>query len=140
MHLEPVIVSGGISLADAATRAPGTILPKAARSAGTYTSEEIVNPRYTGVLLAIDLSGVDAGESLDVTIEAFDPISQTWATLPNASTGGLTANGPKLFTVHPAVQQQVGTYISAGLPPRWRVKATVAGGTVTFSIAGYYLA
>lgn len=102
MHLEPVFSPDPVSVAASATRPQGLIFDSAARAAGAYASGELFNPRFSGVLLLVDLSGVGAGESLDVALETFDPVSKAWAAIPGASTGKLTSDGLRVFSIHPA--------------------------------------
>lgn len=117
----------------------GTIFTVASRVAAAYNSPELLNAKWKGVRLFINLTVVNGG-TLTVKIQNFDPASQTWVDLPLAVTTALAAVAVTTLTVYPGQTETANQDISDPLGGRWRVVATTAVAAVTFGIGGEYLA
>ena len=111
-------------------------------SDGVYTSDEYFNPNWKGVRLYINRT-VATG-TVTVKIQGKDPVTDTWFTITGATTPALTSAIATTLTVYPGITVAAGTgttstEISTFLPCLWRVHATVATATTTWSIGAEYL-
>lgn len=124
--------------------ADGIILPSAARTTGTYTSDEMFNPVCKGVKVYIDIT-VDNGGTVVVSLQSRDPNSDKWVTLTGGTTATLaTATQTRTLTLYPGIDSSAGsattnTEASNFLPVSWRIVTVVGTATVTFSIGAEYL-
>lgn len=127
----------------------GIIFPSAVRtetggaaSNGVYTSDEYFNANWKGVRLYINRT-VATG-TVTVAIQGKDPLTDAWFTITGATTAALSSAIATTLTVYPGITASVGdathsTESSNFLPCLWRVQATVATNTTTWSIGAEYL-
>lgn len=135
----PIPFNGPLSASAWATLAPGTIFPSASRAVASYTTQEFANLRHSGAQFIIDVTDVGASGTVTVKVQVFDPTSASWVDLPDAVTAVLGAVAATVLTVHPGVTDDANSEVSAALPNRWRLRATVAVDAVSFSVSGVYL-
>lgn len=125
------------------TNINGTIFPSEARAEATaYTSDAIHNYGAKGVRLFIK-NGVIGTTTLTVKIQVQNPVDDSWADLPLATTAALTTDSStQVFTLYPGIAAVANTDVSQHLGPVWRVVATLNDGDttpVTFSVGADYL-
>lgn len=132
------------AIASSSGTADGVIYPSAARTAATYTSDEMFNPVCKGVRVYIDITA-DGGGTVTASLQSRDPNSDKWVTITGATTAALaTATQTRTLTLYPGIAAAAGsattnTEVSAFLSVSWRVVIVVATATVTFSVGAEYL-
>lgn len=117
------------------------IVPSLARTS-TYTSSDINNYGFKGVLLDINTSAVSGDTPvMVVSIEANEPILDEWVAIPGALTSNITATGKTLLLIYPGVTVSSNAKVDYALPRIYRVVATISGTTpsFTFSISANYI-
>lgn len=97
---------------------------------------------YRGVWLFLDVTAV-AGTSptLDVTIERFDPASETWVAIPGAVFTQKTGVSTDELTIYPTMTAAANDIVREHIGEQFRAVATIGGTTpsVTFSLGGQLL-
>lgn len=143
-HLnEPVPIAGTTDVT-AASQIAGIIFPSLARAVGVFTSAEIFNPGAKGVRLFVDVT-VDNGGSVTVKLQTKDPFTDKFVDVVGATTAAIAGATQTLtLTVYPGVTAAAGSASTSSLASNfvdlsWRVIATVATATVTFSVGGVHL-
>ena len=143
----PVPVAG--TNAVGGTLVPGIVFPTAALDkdtntyglgAGVYVSAELENPSCRGVRLFTVVANGSGTVTVKVQVRA--PYTNTWIDLAGATTAALNNNTGALLTVYPGltgIADSTGVTCNQHLGPAWRLVATVATATETFSVAADYL-
>lgn len=121
-----------------AAQKDGVILPSAARAAAAYTSNPYFSSDVRGIRIYIDITNANGG-TVTVKLQIQDPVSGSWMDFPLAVTSALAANATSMLSVYPGQSETANTDVSDGWTGYWRVVATVAVATVTFSLGGEYL-
>jgi hypothetical protein len=121
-------------------QADGVILPVAAYTAATYTSNPYSNYNYRGLRLYFNVTNANGG-TLTVTVQVQDPVSGTWVTDSSALevSPGIVANGVTTMLIYPGVNEVANKDIGYPLGMIWRISAVVATATMTFGVSGEYL-
>lgn len=125
----------------------GQIFPALARTesadpsglgAGIYVSDEMHNGSARGLDLFVDTTSSGAG-TLTVKVQKKDPITGTWYDLTGAVTAAINDPADVNLTIYPGLVAVANLVVNNVLGLIWRVHATVAGASVTFSVSGVYL-
>lgn len=94
------------------------------------------------MVLHLDVTAV-AGTlpTLDVKVQAKDPVSGAYVDLPGAAFVTKSVAGSDTLTIYPGVAESAGRLESAVLPRTWRAVATIGGTSpsFTFSVAATYV-
>lgn len=118
-----------------------TVFPSAARTASENSPDEI-NEYGRGVRLHLDITDV-AGTlpTLNVKVQAKDPISNVYFDIGGAGFPEKTATGSDDLVIYPGVAETANEAVSDVLPRTWRAVATIGGSSVsfTFSLAASYV-
>jgi hypothetical protein len=109
-----------------------TLLPSAARVAGTYNSDDQTTSFARGVILYLDITAITG--TLDVKIQVKDTVSNTYIDLAGASFAQKSAVFHGMLSVYPGNTVSANVSISAHLSKVWRVVAVIGTGPVTFSL------
>ncbi len=128
-------------------QAQGVIFVTAARDqttdsglgAGIYASAEIANPNARGVRLYTVVANGSGTVAFKVQVR--NPYLDTWVDLPGAAIAAYN-NNTKMITIYPGLTGIADVADSTNnqhLGSSWRVVATVATASETFSVAGDYL-
>jgi hypothetical protein len=132
-----------------ATQVAGILFATAARTelanpdglgAGVYASSEQQNAGAKGVRLFTVVA--DGSGTVVVKIQVRDPNTDVWVDLAGAATAALDNNPGALLTVYPGltgIADAAGVTCNQHLGPAWRVVATVATASETFSVGADYL-
>lgn len=128
------------------TNVTGVIFPTLARSEtggaasdGVYTSEIIFNPGAKGVRLFSTVA--NGGGTVALKVQVKNPYTDAWVDLTGAAIAAHN-NTSKCLTIYPGVTgiaDSADVTNNQHLGPEWRVHATVATASETFSVAGDYL-
>lgn len=115
-----------------------------ASSAKTATGSGTAQVNYNakGVILYINVSAASGTTpTLVVNVQAQDPVTSNWITIPGASTASLTGITAVQLAVYPGVTVAANTAVSYPLPRNWRVSWTIGGTTpsFTFSVGAQYI-
>lgn len=131
------------------TQYDGVLFAPAARSqtggdgSGNYNGQEYVNPGAKGLRLFVNVTANTGNTgTLTVKIQNFDPASQTWMDLPDATTGSIATVTGFVLTLYPgALGKSTGdaNYVQTTIGVRWRAVASVGTASVTFSVGADYL-
>jgi hypothetical protein len=148
----PVAVVSGPSSLQAtqdATQKSGILFATAVRTelanpdglgAGVYATSEQQNPGAKGVRI---FSVVANGSgTVTVKVQVRDPNTQAWVDLAGATTAALNNTAGALLTVYPGltgIADSAGVTCNQHLGPAWRLVATVATASETFSVGADYL-
>lgn len=75
-----------------------------------------------------------------VSVQAQDPVSSSWITLPGASTTSISGTGLALLSIGTGLTSIVNSQVNAGLPRNYRIAYSLGGTTpsVTFSVGVQY--
>ena len=143
---QPVPSPGNMGVADT-TNYNGIIFAAAARNetddpdglgAGIYVSTEMHNFWAKGVDLFVDTTSSGSG-TLAVKLQKKDPVSGTWFDVAGATTSTINDPADVNLTVYPGIAETANVSVSDHLGFIWRVHATVATASVTFSVGACYL-
>lgn len=125
---------------------PGAIFITAARSEtggtasnGIFTSDELANPGARGVRIFTVVANGSGTVAFKVQVR--NPYTDAWFDLPGAAIAAYN-NGSKTITIYPGltgIADTTDVTNNQHLGPSWRVHATVATASETFSVAGTYL-
>lgn len=123
-----------------------TVFASAARTEGggpNYDSEDFENKYARGVTLFLNITTADGtNETLDVKVQAKDPVSGEYIDILNESFAQKTATGTSMITIFPGLVETANVAVSGAMPRTWRVRATVGStnsdGSFTFSMGGCY--
>ncbi len=138
---DPIAIDAGDSLQNA-----GWIFRTAARAEtggvaadGVYASGELYNPNAKGVrLFAVCANG---SGTVALKVQVRNPYLDTWVDLTGAAIAAFN-NGVKTLTIYPGltgIADSADVTNNQHLGSAWRVVATVATATETFSVAADYL-
>lgn len=142
-----VNTTGQDSAAAGTANRNGVIFASAARTetadptgdgAGVYVSPPFSNDWAKGLDLFVDTTSSGSG-TLTVKLQKRDPASGNWYDLPGATTVAINDPADVLLTVYPGITVAANVSVSNHLGHVWRVHATVATASVTFSIGAVYL-
>lgn len=119
-----------------------TVLASAARNpSGNSAEQENIVSR--GVKLHLDITSVTGtAPTLDVKLQAKDPVSGSWVDIAGAAFAQKTATGIDTLTVYPGILVAANVSISDVLPKEWRAAYTIGGTatpTFTFSLGAQYV-
>ena len=97
------------------------------------------NPFGPGAIFDIDITALDAGVTITVTIERLDPVSQVPTTI--LASAALNATGHTVLKVYPALTASANTVVNDVLPAEYRIKSVHGGsaGNATYSIGVSYI-
>lgn len=138
--------SGNLGTADT-TNYNGIVFPLAARTesadpdglgSGIYASPEMHNNWAKGVDIFIDTTTSGSG-TVTVKLQKKDPAGGTWFDIPGAVSTSINDPANELFTVYPGIAETANVSVSDHIGHTWRVIATVATASVTFSVGAVYL-
>lgn len=128
------------------TNTPGVMFPTLARSEtggaasnGIFTSEEISNAGARGVRIFTVVA--NGGGTVAFKVQVRNPYTDAWFDLPGAAIAAYN-NGSKTITIYPGltgIADSADVTNNQHLGPTWRVHATVATASETFSVAADYL-
>lgn len=124
-----------------APNAEATVLASAVRTA-TANSADQVNRFARGVRLFLNITAASGtAPTLDIKVQTKDPVSGVYLDLPGAVFAQKTTTGSDDLTVYPGVAETANETVSDALSRTWRVVATIAGTTpsFTFSVGAAYL-
>lgn len=112
----------------------------AARTANGQ-SADLSNVAHKGVSLILDITVVSGTPTLDVKLQAKDPISGAYVDIPGAAFAQKTGAGTSMLLVYPGVAETANAEVSTVIPRTWRIAWTIGGGTpsLTFSVGLTYL-
>lgn len=122
----------------------GIIFISAARSATTYTSDELFNPNCRGVRIYFDIT-VDNGGTVTASVQTRDPLTDKWVTITGGTSAAFgSAAQTRTLTIYPGLTAAAGTAttnteVNNFLSTSWRLSIVVATATVTFSVGAEYL-
>lgn len=136
-HTWPVPHAGPLDATTGAQR-DGIIIPSAAYGTGATTSPEYANYKAKGLLLYIDITNANGG-NVTVKVQSKDPASGNWVDFPLATTTALASNATTTLSIYPGQTESANVDVADPLGVSWRVVATVAAATMTFSVGGVYL-
>jgi hypothetical protein len=114
-------------------------------ASGVYVSQEYYNPGNVGARFIVVISPTgNASNTVTFKVQVADPVSAPtiWSDLPLATTTAINGTGALTgtqLTIYPSAAT-TGTVVNQHLGTRWRGVATVAVGTLTFTVGGDYLA
>lgn len=91
-----------------------------ARAAGTSSSNVFDVSRFIEALVLVDVTAIDVGATLNLTVKVSDKSDGTFHDHPT-TIAQLSATGKK-------------AYAFTNLGSHWRIDYTVAGGNVTFAV------
>ena len=140
------VPSGNLGEADTGNH-NGVIFPSAARTesadpdglgAGLYASAEMHNFGAKGVDIFVDTTSSGSG-TVAVKLQKKDPGSGTWHDIAGAVTATLNDPADANLTVYPGIAETANVSVSDHLGLTWRVVATVATASATFSVGAVYL-
>ncbi|MEP6756510.1 MAG: hypothetical protein ABJA67_13475 [Chthonomonadales bacterium] len=100
---------------------------------------EKTNETARGAVAYINISAIDAGVTLTVSIEAKDPASSAWVNI--LTSAALSAVAMTTLKVCPGLPVSANVSANDGLPLNWRIKPIQGGsaGNITYSIGYAYL-
>lgn len=104
-----------------------------------HYSPEYCNPGARGARFYINVTNVNTTGTLDLKLQNFDPASQAWMDVPDASITQITSASAVVWTIYPGQEEDLGSEITTPLGLRWRLAATVGTADVAFSVGGDYL-
>lgn len=108
------------------------ILTSAARTATGQTGDFTVPGR--GMTLFLDISAASGTTpTLDVKVQAKDPVSGEYVDWPSAAFAQKTATGTDTLTIYPGITASANRAVSSILPNIWRVVYTIGGTTPSFT-------
>jgi hypothetical protein len=138
----PVDMTSGDALQNA-----GYIFVTAARSQtggvnsdGVYASALQSNPNAKGLRLYTTVA--NGSGTVVVKVQVQNPYTDVWIDLAGAATAALNNNAGALITIYPGltgIADSTGVTINQHLGPIWRLVATVATASETFSVGADYL-
>jgi hypothetical protein len=144
----PVPNTGPLAMDTSGTTKAGTLFPTLARahnggvaSDGVYTSTAMQNPDHKGVRLTSVVA--NGSGTVTIKIQIQDPAAAGWIDLAGAATAALNNTAGAIITVYPGltgIADSTGVTINQHLGNMWRVVATVATASETFSVGAVYLA
>lgn len=115
-----------------------TLFASAARGSGANNSAKLANPCFRGAKFYLDVTAVTGtNPTLDVKIQAFDPVSGQYIDIANAAFAQKTGASTAMLTVYPGIATSANVAVSDVMPANYRAVATVGGTntpTVTFSL------
>lgn len=136
----------GVTAAGATNQADGPIFITAARTTtgsaagdGTYPSDELANAGAKGARIYVVVA--NGSGTVAVKVQVRNPYTDAWFDLPGAAIAAFN-NASKTITVYPGltgIADVTDVTCNQHLGPSWRVVATVASATETFSISADYL-
>jgi len=113
-----------------------TVFPLEARSASA-TSRDFKNSSdgagqaNVGGIIYVSATSVTAGGMI-VNFEGKDPVSNQYYSI--ISSAPIIASGTLIMRVHPDLTASTGLIAKDMVPPVWRVRTTVASGSLTFGV------
>ena len=137
---------GNLGVADTANY-NGIIFPALERThtadpdglgAGIYVSAEMHNNWAKGVDIFIDTTTSGSG-TVTVKLQKKDPAGGAWYDIAGATGTAINDPANEMFTVYPGIAETANVSVSDHLGFTWRVIATVATASVTFSVGACYL-
>lgn len=112
-----------------------TIFASAARTA-TANSTDQTNYNARGALLTLDITAASGTTpTLDITIEAKDPVSSFYIAILSAAFAQKTTTGQDSLLLYPGITSSANRQILTVLPRVWRAVATIAGTTPSFTFS-----
>jgi hypothetical protein len=129
-------------LADTSLNDPNIILldEVAAAHGETKTSVPAIAYRDAkGIALFLNISAVGGTPTIDVKLQAYNEVSDSWIDVPGAAFPQKTGTGLSLLTVYPGIAAVANVAVSQVLPHVFQVVAVIgnAGGdTATFTVSG----
>lgn len=118
-----------------------TLLASAVRTA-SGNSDDFINVACRGIQLYLDITAVTGTTpTMDVKLQAKDPVSEKYFDIPGATFGQVTGTGQHVLTLYPGIDTSQ-TDASSSLIPRVYRAAYTLGGTTpnfTFSLGGCLL-
>ena len=111
-----------------------TLLNETAAVADDYISPEVVGGH--DVILFLNISDDNGVYTLDVKLQALEPVSDTWIDIPGAAFAQAAATGSQMLSLAPGLSASANVRVNDRLPGAWRAFATVGGaGDCTFSVS-----
>jgi len=113
----------------------------AARTA-TVSGSDVVNPRWRGLIVTLDVTAVTATPSITLTIEYKDPASGKYEALLVGA--AVTTTGTHTYIVYPGgdvtAAEDIVEVQGVPLPYRFRITMTHADAdSITYSVGGCFL-
>lgn len=110
----------------------------AAAAAGSNSPDQL-NVGHKGVKVYVNVTAIGTAPTMLVFVEQKDPASGVY--LPMNGTGlSITGVGSFVITVFPGLTTSGQSVAGDVLPPTWRIRWTIAGGTITGTIGASKLA
>jgi hypothetical protein len=138
---QPVPSPGPSTATPSSTNTPnGVLFRSATRVVAAYNSDEVFNPNCKGVRLFLVNDGAGGG-TVALQLQVRDPNTDAWVNLTGAALAATGATAGTILTVYPGLTgiADAAGNINQHLGPAWRLVATVAVATVTFSVGADYL-
>lgn len=119
-----------------------TVAASAARTT-TGNSDALTKPAGArGVYLMLNITAASGTTpTLDVTVERYDHVSNSWIAIPGAALAQKTTTGADDLIIYPGIAETANRSVSDALLEELRVVWTIAGTTpsFTFTIGGQWL-
>lgn len=141
------VPNSGPSDVTAATQSAGVIFLSAARTTtgspagdGVYPSAELFNAGAKGIRIYTTVA--NGSGTVTVKVQVRNPYNDVWVDLAGAATAALNNTAGTITTIYPGltgIADSAGVTINQHIGPSWRLVATVATATETFSVGADYL-
>ena len=119
-----------------------TVFAPAARTASA-NSTDLENRAAKGIHLILDVTAASGTTpTLDVKVQRKCPLSDAYVDVPSGAFAQKTTTGTDDLVIYPGVAETANRSVSDVISSQWRVVATIAGTTpsFTFTVAGSYIA
>lgn len=112
-----------------------TVFTSAARTA-TANSADQENYQFRGCILLLNISAASGTTpTLDLKVQLYDKTSGAYMDIPSAAFAQKTTTGSDSLVIYPGIAETANRSVSDVIPRNWRVVATIAGTTPSFTFS-----